>query len=247
MRLHPAFACLLLAACAAATSLPDVSGVDALLLGEQHDASTQPPLQQRWVDTLARSGRLGALTLEMADRGHSTAGLPSAASEEQVRQALDWNRPGGGWPWERYAPAIMTAVRAGVPVLGANLPREEQRAAMKDETLEVLLAPAALHAQEQAIRRGHCDLLPDQQVLPMTRVQIARDRAMAQAIATAAVPGKTVVLIAGAGHVAPDLGVPQHLPRLLAARSLLLPGEDTGKDYCAELRKSAPGRTMDQR
>src|ERR1700712_5299868 len=100
MRLHPAFACLLLAACAAATPLPDVSGVDALLLGEQHDASAQPRLQQRWVDALARGGHLGALTLEMADRGHTTAGLPSSASEEQVRQALDWNRPGSGWPWD---------------------------------------------------------------------------------------------------------------------------------------------------
>ncbi len=247
MRLPPALLFLLLSGCAATAPLPDVSGVDALLLGEQHDASTQPPLQQRWVATLAQRGHLGAVALEMADRGHSTAGLPPGASEEQVREALAWNRPNSGWPWDRYAPAIMTAVRAGVPVIGANLPREDQRAAMKDTTLEALLQPAALQEQEQAIRRGHCDLLPEQQVLPMTRVQIARDRAMAQAISSAAVPGKTVVLIAGGGHVAPELGVPQHLPQRLAARSLLLPGEETGKDYCAELRKSAPGRTMGQR
>ena len=155
--------------------------------------------------------------------------------------------PGSGWPWERYAPVVMTAVRAGVPVIGANLPREEQRAAMKDDTLEALLAPAALQQQEQAIRRGHCGLLPEHQVLPMTRVQIARDRSMAQTISLAAAPGRVVVLIAGSGHVAPDLGVPQHLPQGLAVRSLLLPGEDTGKDYCGDLRNSVPGRTMGQR
>ena len=247
MRLHPALASLLLAACAASAPLPDITGVDALLLGEQHDASGQPRLQQRWVDSLAQRGRLGAVTLEMSDRGHSTAGLPPGASEEQVRQALDWNRPNSGWPWARYAPSIMAAVRAGVPVLGANLPRAEQRAAMSDTSLDALLSPAALQEQQDAIRRGHCDMLPEQQVLPMTRIQIARDRAMAQAISAAAAPGKTVVLIAGAGHVEPELGVPRHLPQGLAARSLLLPGEETGKDYCADMRKPASGRSMGQR
>jgi len=247
MRPHLLLAAVLLAGCAATAPLPDVTGVDALLLGEQHDARAHPALQQRWVSTLAEHGRLGALTLEMADRGHSTAGLPASASEQQVREALAWSRPGAGWPWPRYAPAIMAAVRAGVPVLGANLPREDQRAAMQDATLEALLSPAALKEQEQAIRRGHCDMLPEQQVLPMTRVQIARDRAMAQTISSAATPGKTVLLIAGGGHVEPELGVPRHLPPRLAARSLLLPGEDTGKDYCAEFHKPMASGGMGQR
>src|ERR1700755_1813415 len=122
MRLASLLACLLLTACAAAPPLPELSGVDALLLGEQHDAAGHASLQQRWVATLAQRGRLGAVALEMADRGHSTADRPPGASEEQVREALAWNRS-SGWPWDRSAPAIMTAVRAGVPVLGANLPR----------------------------------------------------------------------------------------------------------------------------
>ena len=42
--------------------------------------------------------------------------------------------------------------------------------------------------------------------------QIARDRAMAQTLQQAARPGKTVVLLAGSGHVDPRLGVPRHLP-----------------------------------
>ncbi len=36
----------------------------------------------------------------------------------------------------------------------------------------------------------------------MTRIQIARDRAMAQAVVKARVPGKTVLLVSGAGHSA---------------------------------------------
>jgi uncharacterized iron-regulated protein len=230
-------ACALLAACAASPRFPDVTGVDALLIGEQHDAEAHPQLQERWVRTLADRGALVAVTLEMAERGTSTAGLPRAATEAQVRESLQWNRNGTGWRWERYGPAIMAAVAAGVPVLGANLPRDDQRKAMKDETLESLLPAAALQTQQQAIRRGHCEMLPEHQVLPMTRVQIARDLAMAQTITGATAQGKTVILLAGSGHVIPQLGVPQHLPERLNVRSAVLPAEETNKDYCAEFKK----------
>jgi uncharacterized iron-regulated protein len=233
-------ACVLLAACASTRPLPDVAGVDALLIGEQHDARAHPKLQERWVRALADNGTLGAVTLEMAERGTSTAALPRDATEAQVRDALQWNRSGASWPWERYGPAIMAAVRAGVPVLGANLPREEQRKAMKDETLESLLPASALQTQQQAIRRGHCEMLPEHQVLPMTRVQIARDLAMAQTITAASTQGKTVILLAGSGHVIPQLGVPQYLPERLNVRSAVLPPEENDKDYCAEFRKQQP-------
>ena len=73
----------------------------------------------------------------------------------------------------------------------------------------------------------------------MTRVQIARDRAMAATLAQLAVPGKTVLLIAGGGHVDPDVGVPRHLPAGLVARSVLLPPPLTPKrDYCEDMRRS---------
>lgn len=235
MRLNALFAAALLAGCAATGPLQEVPAADALLLGEQHDAGAHPGLQERYVRSLAEGGRLAALALEMADRGASTAGLPAAAGEAQVREALRWNAE--AWPWERYGPAVMAAVRAGVPVLGANLPRGQMREAMTDRTLDALLPGPAIKAQQQAIRQGHCDLLPEGHVQPMTRVQIARDRAMAQTLASAAASGKTVVLIAGAGHVQPDVGVPQHLPRTLRSASLVLPREETGKDYCGELRR----------
>jgi uncharacterized iron-regulated protein len=236
MRLSLVLAPLLLSACASGPSLPQAGHVDAVLIGEQHDARAHPRLQQEWVSQLAGRGRLGALTLEMAERGTSTAGLPAHASEAQVREALRWTAD-NGWPWERYGPAIMSAVRSGVPVLGANLPRAEMRQAMADRALDTLLPGPALKAQQQAIRRGHCDLLPEHQVSPMARIQIARDRAMAQTLAASVSPGKTVVLIAGAGHVQPDVGVPLHLPPGVSARPLVLPAEETGKDYCEEFRK----------
>lgn len=233
-----AVAAFALAACA--TSPPaDVAGVDALLIGEQHDASAHPGEHERWVAALARRGALAAVALEMAERGTSTAGLPANASEADVQQALRWNAE--GWPWPRYRPAVMAAVRAGVPVLGANLPRTEMREAMRDPALDGLLPGPALKAQQQAVRLGHCELLPESQITPMTRVQIARDREMARTVTGLVAPGKTVVLLAGSGHVQPDVGVPLHLPATVRVRALPLPPEETGKDYCAELRRQMRG------
>jgi uncharacterized iron-regulated protein len=230
---------LLLAACASPPAMPDLSQADAplLLLGEQHDEPAHHEAHRATVQALARRGVLAAVVLEMADSGASTAGLAPMATEDEVRSALRWDAK--GWPWSAYAPAVMAAVAAGVPVVGANLPRAQLRPAMADEALDGLLPGPAIKAQQQAIREGHCGLLPESQIAPMTRVQVARDRSIAATLAGLAVPGKTVLLIAGAGHVDPDVGVPLHLPPGLASRSVLLPRSPTPKrDYCEDMRRS---------
>jgi uncharacterized iron-regulated protein len=233
--MRTSLAVTLLSVLAGCATVPDLPGVDAVLLGEQHDAADHPGLQQRWVAALAQRRTLAALTLEMAERGTSTAGLAAGATDAEVRTALRWNSE--AWPWERYGLPVMVAVRAGVPVLGANLPREQMRQAMQEARFDQLLSGPALKAQQQAVRRGHCDMLPEPQIRPMTRVQIARDQAMAQTITSQLARGKTVVLIAGAGHVQPDIGVPQHLPAAVTVRPVVLPGQENGKDYCEEFRK----------
>lgn len=224
---------------------------DLLLLGEQHDAPEHQQIHAEVVQTLAQQGRLAALALEMADAGTSTAGLPRDASEDAVQKALQWNDQ--GWPWSHYGPAVMAAVHAGVPVLGANLPRARMRDAMADATLDARLPPPALLAQQDAIRTGHCHLLPETQTLPMTRIQVARDVSMARTLEQAAQPGQVVVLMAGAGHVDRSLGVPQHLHAALTHKVVGLraggarPGDSTAlfdsiwvtkpiepKDYCAD-------------
>ncbi len=193
---------------------------DAVLIGEQHDAPEHHVIEREAVEALVARGRLAGLTLEMAEDGNGTAHLPADATEEQVRIALSWNDK--AWPWANYGPAVMAAVRAGVPVLGANLPRERMKDAMADVSLDAQLSDSAREAQRKAVREGHCNLLPESQIGPMTRIQIARDRAMAQAVVKARQPGKTVLLIAGAGHVLRPLGVPQHLPSDMKLASVQL-------------------------
>ncbi len=213
-----ALAALLLAACATPARLNDAEQAqlaallpaDAILLGEQHDAPEHHRLERATVQWLAARGVLAALALEMAEQGHDTTSLPRDASTTQVRDALAWDDR--GWPWADYGPVVMAAVRAGVPVLGANLPRAQMRAAMQDTALDARLPPVAWAEQQSRIREGHCDLLPESQIIPMTRVQIARDIALADTVARAVQPGRTVLLVAGNGHVQRGLGVPMHLP-----------------------------------
>lgn len=193
---------------------------DAIFLGEQHDVPKHQQIHRAVVEALAGQQTLAVLALEMASQGQSTEKLGSDASEDAVRAALHWNNE--GWPWSAYGPAVMAAVHAGVPVVGANLPPARVRAAMTDSALDALLSGPALLAQQEKVRVGHCNLLPESQIAPMTRVQIARDVAMAQTVARAALPGKIVLLLAGGGHVDRSLGVPLHLPPDLTAKTVLL-------------------------
>ena len=221
---------------------------DALLVGEQHDAPEHQQLQRQIVDWLAARGDLAALAMEMAERPHTTAGLPRDASESAVRAALAWDE--AGWPWATYGPVVMAAVRAGVPVRGANLPRADMRRAMADTTLDARLPPAMLAEQESRIREGHCHALPESQIRPMTRIQIARDRTMADTLAAARQPGRTVLLIAGNGHVQRDLGVPAHLPSGMQTKVLSAQAEsaqaapenaaNSAQDTGADLRWPTP-------
>lgn len=216
--------CAALTACAS-TALPhqahaallvqaqQLPATPLLLLGEQHDAPEHQALQRATVQTLSQRGQLAALVLEMAEQGLQTTGLPRSASETEVRQALQWtDDTHSGWPWAVYGPVVMAAVEAGVPVLGGNLPRTQMRTAMANPALDQRLPPEALAQQQTQIREGHCGLLPEGQIAPMTRIQIARDRSLAEVAVAALRPGQTVLLVAGNGHVRRDLGVPQHLP-----------------------------------
>lgn len=255
-------ACLVSIGCAAPAAAPgfavgDLNALlpaDAILMGEQHDAPEHQRIHREVIDALAARSVLAGVALEMAPQGGSTAGLPRDASESAVQAALRWTD--ASWPWGAYGPAVMAAVRSGVLVLGGNLPRSSIRAVMAESELDTMLPGPALKAQQQAIRLGHCDMLPETQIGPMTRVQIARDRAMAQTLGSLMQPGKTVVLLAGGRHVDRRLGVPQHLPPGVQAKVVTLragaPREGVRgagdadaiwttppvppKDYCADVR-----------
>lgn len=182
---------------------------NVLLLGEQHDAAAHQRWQLATVQQLIAREQLAAVVLEMAEQGRSTAGLPPSASEATVRKTLHWDDK--GWPWKAYGPSVMAAVRAGITVAGGNLPRDKMRDVMQQADWDSHLNASAWEQQRQAIRTGHCDLLPESQITPMARIQLAKDALMAHTAQAAIQPGKTVVLIAGRGHVLRNVGIPTWL------------------------------------
>lgn len=232
-----------------------------LLLGEQHDAPAHQQIAREVVQTLAARRQLAALVLEMLPSGHSSAGLRPDSSADQVRRVLAWDDR--AWPWPAYGPVVMAAVQAGVPVLGGNLPMSALRASMTRSDLDQRLPAPALARQQTLMREGHCGLLPESQIAPMTRMQIARDLSLAQAVqeaARSAQPGQQVLLLSGSVHADKTLGVPQHLPSWLKPSSvrLLAQGSDPSgghfdahwptapapaTDHCAGLREQLKGRS----
>ena len=234
-----------------------VGAQTAWLLGELHDQPDHQRQAAQIVEELAAQGRLQALVLEMAERGRHTQGLPREAGEAQVREALAWHEP--GWPWAAYGPAVMAAVRAGVPVHGGNLPRAELRGAMGQARWDDTVPASARERLVDAVREGHCGLVPEAQLPAMARMQIARDDALAATIAASArgaAPDAVVLLLTGAMHASRATGVPLHLPRLapgLAVRNTAFVSEgrtapegfdelrpaqaQPSRDHCADLRE----------
>lgn len=203
---------LTLGGCAgyAGGDVPAQEAPQFLLFGEQHDQTDHQAQVARNIAHQAQRRRLTAVVLEMAERGHSTAGLPAEAPEIDVQQRLHWQE--AGWPWSSYGPVVMAAVRAGIPVVGGNLPKAEQKLAATESRLDHLVSPEAHSRLAQAVSTSHCQSLPAEAVTRMVRIQIARDDTMAQTMMAEAQQGQ-VVLLAGEQHVARDRGVPLHLMR----------------------------------
>ena len=227
-----------------------------VLLGEQHDASEHQTLAKLNLALLVSSQRLAALALEMVDEGFSTRDISPQADEAMVRHALKWND--SGWPWQRYGSIVMLAVSAGIPVVGANLPRSEMSEVMKDARWDSTVPEAVLKETRESMISSHCGLLPEAQVPGMARIQIARNERMAQTVNRLIQRDKTVVLLAGAEHVKKDRGVPLMMSADALTQVLVVwmhagpIGSDGSsvadivwqtppvpfKDYCADLKRS---------
>jgi uncharacterized iron-regulated protein len=130
---------------------------------------------------------------------------------------------GKGWQWDLYEPVIQLALAYRLPLVAANVSREQlgqvmqqgfdvvfDKNTIKAYGLEKPLPQDWLDGQRLAIREGHCNMLPEEMVEPMVNAQTARDVMFAKLIADYAPQG--VVLIAGNGHVRKDLGVYRWLP-----------------------------------
>jgi uncharacterized iron-regulated protein len=199
-----------------------LAGADFVLLGEQHDNPDHHRLQAWIVRALAAAGRRPAVAFEMLSTdqapalGRHLAAAPTDAAG--LGPAVDWSR--GGWPdWQDYQPIAEAALAAGLPIVAASLPPATARALARGEpgALDPALAarhaldgpapPAVEAAMAAEIRESHCGQAPERLVPGMILAQRARDAHMGDVLAATG----GAVLIAGAGHVRTDRGVPAYL------------------------------------
>jgi uncharacterized iron-regulated protein len=219
-----------------------------VLLGEVHDNATQHALRAQALRKLVASGARPAIAFEQFDR--EMQGAIDRARRERpgdVDYLIAQGKGAASWKWALYTPFIALALEYDLPIVAANLGRAE---AMKVATGSATTdAPAQLvGAQEDAVRIGHCNLLPADAIPGMARAQIARDRTLAAAITPYA--GRGVVLLTGNGHARKDMGVPHWLAVPSTSIGLLEDEDNTDAfdyyavtaraeraDPCEELRK----------
>jgi uncharacterized iron-regulated protein len=204
-------------------------GMPVVLLGEVHDNAAQHALRAAALERLVATGARPAIAFEQLDRERQAD--VDRARRERPGDA-DWliaqaAGPRDGWDWPLYRPFVQLALAHDLPIVAANLSRSDASRVMREgyaaafdaptrASLGLDEVPAPLRAaHEREVDAGHCGLMPPAMLGPMARAQIARDAALALAIAPWTARG--VVLLTGNGHARADIGVPRWLPPALRA------------------------------
>lgn len=201
-----------------------LAGARYVLLGERHDNPDHHRVQAALVRALIAAGRRPAVAFEMftADDAAAISRHLAAAPRDAagLAEAVNWKR--SGWPdWAHYQPIAQAALDAGLPVVAANLAPATARALARGQRASLPDGLAARYGLEQPlpggaqaaltaeIDRAHCGHIPAERLDGMVLAQRARDAVMADSLLGAERDG--AVLIAGAGHVRGDRGVPLYL------------------------------------
>lgn len=197
-----------------AALLAELRQARTVLLGERHD--------NPW-----HHERRGALLQALGDRRasvvaeHLTRGRTASPQGDLLEALQSAGFDSAGWRWPLHAPLFEAIRAAGLPLHGANLPREAVRQIARGGTIDTLpavlgrrltahpLSTIAEATLDRALVEGHCGQLPPARLPAMRLAQRARDAAMAEALHALTGSGdRPVVLLAGNGHVRADTGVP---------------------------------------
>ena len=207
------------------TLIERLARADFVLLGERHDNPDHHMLQAEVLRSLIAVGRRPAVGFEMlgVDDANIIAGHLAAAPKDAagLGRAVNWNQR--GWPdWAMYQPIAEAALQAKLRIVATNLPLTTARKMTRDglaplepRVIRVLgldePPPEPVFARMAAdIRDAHCGYAPEQSLKAMVDVQRARDAQMAQSLIAAGDPGGAI-LVAGAGHVRADYGIPVYI------------------------------------
>jgi len=193
-----------------------------VLLGEVHDNTAQHALRLRAFEARLATGARPALVMEQFDRERQDvidelrAQRPAPDADALIAAAGS-----NGWEWRHYRPFVALALQHDLPLVAANVSRDEARrvmsAGLQAGGFNAAVAPDVLDALAREIEDSHCGLVDAATARRMALAQVARDQSMAAAVERHA--GRGVLLLAGNGHVRTDAGVPNWLSPATRARS----------------------------
>jgi uncharacterized iron-regulated protein len=260
---------LLLGACAADPSTPPPSFTQpVVLLGEVHDNAAQHALRLRAFEAWLAQGARPALLMEQFDRNRQAqidrllAREPRPSAAAFVNEVVPDRR---GWDWRFYEPFIALALQHGLPIVAANVSRDEARNIMRQglaaQGFDDAVPSEIGSSLARSVLDSHCGMLDEPTAARMALAQVARDQFMARMVERHAPRG--VLLLAGNGHVRTDVGVPRWLSPATRARTEAIGmlerdgGMDAGlfdrvvitapqsrEDPCAAMRKAGPLRAV---
>lgn len=214
-----------------------VQAADIVLVGETHDNPDHHRLEAELLGAFSTAHPAPAVVFEMLNRQQQPAVDASLAAHpgdaDALAQAVDWDS--SGWPaWSMYRPVFEASLASRGPILAAGLDRDaamriahEGVAALDPALVQAfgLAAPLPVDLQDSMrheMSDAHCGLLPESMLDSMVLVQRARDASLAERLHEGVEGGRGAVLIAGAGHVRRDQGVPAQLMRAYGAASLAI-------------------------
>lgn len=221
----PTLAAALLAGCACAPPLPPlVLTKPIVLLGEVHDNAVQHDLRLRTFQAWLDQGARPALLMEQFDR--DLQGAIDALRAGPVAPDADavialGKAKVSGWNWAYYRPFVALALQYGLPIVAANVSRNDARIVIRDglaaASFNANVPQDVADAAAAGVLDSHCGMIDAPNARRMSLAQIARDQFMARMVEAHAVRG--VLLLAGNGHVRADVGVPRWLSPATRART----------------------------
>jgi uncharacterized iron-regulated protein len=234
-----------------------VRAADVVLVGETHDNPDHHRLEAALLQAFATAHPAPAVVFEMLNREQQPEVDASLATHpgdaDALAQAVAWES--SGWPaWSMYRPVFEAALAARGPILAAGLDRSaamriahEGVAAVDPALVQTFGLAAPLPADVQASMRhemseAHCGLMPESMLDSMVLVQRARDASLAERLHEGVQVHRAALLIAGAGHVRRDQGVPAQLTRAYGIASLAIgliqvrAGDTSPEPYAAEFQ-----------
>jgi uncharacterized iron-regulated protein len=243
---------------ATASDSRGMANPQVLLLGEVHDNAEGHRQRYELLRQRVEAGWRPAIAMEQFDRENQDV-LTKAQSG--CLDAACVIRVAGGprWDWKLYYPLIQLALDNQLPLIAANLSRDDASRVVRDGVratfdpksvaayrLDQPLPADIRGAQQREIEAGHCGMLPEMMVGGMVDAQVARDIWMAKLLREQ--QPRDVVLIAGNGHVRKDIGVARWLntqePKLTVRSEAFAEDEQGGGQYDV-VHRVAPQRRGD--